>query len=363
MKKIPIFHFVAFTLIISIENNVHSQMLVAAYKNSNKLWGYFTSEKKVLCQPVYKTAYPYSQEGIALVSDNTSITTAVSQGGYEINELLNDTKYIDIHGNELKLNFEVSSRKSFHNGRAGVEIKNKWGYIDTRGSLVIPPIYYNISHFSCNRAFVEAQKNILTMIDKNGNIIKLQEQIDDYKKFNEGYDAIRIGPKWGYIDTNGSIVIKPKYDNAGNFSDGLAWVKVGEKLGYINKLDSLVINPEFLICNDFDDESGLARVKSADGWCYIDTIGNKHSYVFGRLFDYSEGLCRASKPELPGLVGFMNKDGNWIIEPKYEAAGDFKNGICRVRINGKWGAIDKSGNYILEPKLSGLHDFELVNSY
>ena len=47
-------------------------------------------------------------------------------------------------------------------------------------------------------------------------------------------------------------------------------------------------------------------------------------------------------------VGFVNKQGEEIIAPKYEEASDFNKGYASVRLNGKWGAIDKNGN-VTEP--------------
>ena len=42
-------------------------------------------------------------------------------------------------------------------------------------------------------------------------------------------------------------------------------------------------------------------------------------------------------------LGFINKNGEWIIEPNYSNAKDFSNGLAPVEKNGKWGYIDESG--------------------
>ena len=123
----------------------------------------------------------------------------------------------------------------------------------------------------------------------------------------------------------------------------------------------MVIEPKYLAVKDFDAISGMARVKNASGnWLYIDKQGKELNVNADRFGDFSEGLCAVDKSSNSGIYGFIDKDGKWIIEPKYEAVGDFHQGVCRVRINKLWGLIDKEGNIIIQPKYDGLEDFVLV---
>jgi hypothetical protein len=52
--------------------------------------------------------------------------------------------------------------------------------------------------------------------------------------------------------------------------------------------------------------------------------------------------------------GFINKDGEMVIEPRYDSAGDFTGGIADVWIGvynkRKMGYIDKDGKYIWKPQ-------------
>jgi hypothetical protein len=47
----------------------------------------------------------------------------------------------------------------------------------------------------------------------------------------------------------------------------------------------------------------------------------------------------------------------WIIEPQYDVAWSFYEGLAAVRQNGKWGFIDKSGNFVVEPQFDGVRNF------
>ena len=51
--------------------------------------------------------------------------------------------------------------------------------------------------------------------------------------------------------------------------------------------------------------------------------------------------------------GFVNpNDGKIILEPKYEEAKAFSQGLAPIKQDGKWGFIDISGNQIVEPSFS-----------
>ncbi|MCB0775045.1 MAG: WG repeat-containing protein, partial [Chitinophagaceae bacterium] len=48
--------------------------------------------------------------------------------------------------------------------------------------------------------------------------------------------------------------------------------------------------------------------------------------------------------------GFVNKQGQIVIQPTLEYAGQFTNGLAYAEINGKSGFINKRGRFIIEPK-------------
>lgn len=48
-----------------------------------------------------------------------------------------------------------------------------------------------------------------------------------------------------------------------------------------------------------------------------------------------------------GYCGFRNSKGKMITTFKYDKAGPFKEGLARVKLNGKWGFIDKKGQEII----------------
>jgi hypothetical protein len=45
-------------------------------------------------------------------------------------------------------------------------------------------------------------------------------------------------------------------------------------------------------------------------------------------------------------------EGQVMIEPQYEAAKSFSNGVAAVSVDGKWGYINQANELIVEPQFS-----------
>ena len=48
--------------------------------------------------------------------------------------------------------------------------------------------------------------------------------------------------------------------------------------------------------------------------------------------------------------GFINTSGQWVVEPIFDSALDFHEGLAAVKFADKWGYIDKYGYVAIEPK-------------
>jgi len=77
--------------------------------------------------------------------------------------------------------------------------------------------------------------------------------------------------KWGYINSDGQIVIEPQFNNAGYFHNGIAKVSFRNKDGFIDKTGQLLFGRKFDSARDFSD--GLAPVQIEGKWGYINNKG------------------------------------------------------------------------------------------
>jgi len=165
---------------------------------------------------------------------------------------------------------------------------------------------------------------------------------------------VQVGEKKGYIDKTGKLVINPKYDVAADFQEGLALVCVGECttdniLGYRYTKDFNKEMVEQSFKYGFIDESGKMVINPA--------------YEDAR--DFSEGLaavcvgqgCYASQQDKPHKWGYTDKTGVVIITPQFDVANEFHEGLASVSVAHKFGYIDKNGKFVINPQYDSADKF------
>lgn len=134
--------------------------------------------------------------------------------------------------------------------------KEKYGFKNAAGKVIVPAIYTAVEQF----------REGLAAVYKGG-------------RWDEGL-GILGGGKWGFVNSAGKEIIIPKYDDIGMFSDGLCAVVIFKNAairsglwGFINKTGKLVIPFQFDNKGYFED--GLAEVEK-DGTVYtIDKTGKE----------------------------------------------------------------------------------------
>jgi hypothetical protein len=190
--------------------------------------------------------------------------------------------------------------------------------------------------------------------------------------FREGLAAVRTQTGWGFIDKTGRFINPKRYEQAESFSDGLAAVAEGQwkeaKYGFINKSGEVAIPLRFdprpgqmegmMFLSRFTE--GLAPVMFGNLYGYIDHKGNTViPPIFREAGQFSEGL--ASITTADGQKGYIDKAGLFVIKLASGRGGQFNEGLATlaVEINGptKMGYIDRTGKTIIEPRFDTAYDF------
>lgn len=180
-------------------------------------------------------------------------------------------------------------------------------------------------------------------------VFKKKRDVRSISRFSEGLAAVSTTSGRGFIDTTGSMVIKPQFDDSGDFHDGRAWVAktdsgtYEETYGFINTEGNLVIPYEFKKVNDFS--SDLAAVKKDGQWAYINRQGEEvldSSYVWKPKYnsaskryhdkyepkDFHNGwlMVRRGKE-----ISYVNREGHYLRrDTTFLKATEFSDGIAKV---------------------------------
>lgn len=157
---------------------------------------------------------------------------------------INEYAFINKKG-EIVIDFNTyAMMKSFSEGLAAVNVENDnkdvWGYINTKGEVVIAPTYGYAYPFSDGVAIVgKNDKNFV--IDTKGEVVFIPEKnmIFLEEEFSESLMPVAKGndlkAKCGFINTKGEEALPFEYDYAESFIDGTAYVIKDKKFLVIDK--------------------------------------------------------------------------------------------------------------------------------
>lgn len=238
-----------------------------------------------------------------------------------------------------------------------VAVDDEWGFIDRRGELRIAPRFRRAGDFV------------------------------------HGLAPVRVGRSWGYIDGTGKLAIRPQFHGASELCGDFAVVYRCDKnddkwFGVIDNHGDVRLPLEHEKVSLIEG-TNLALSERGGRWVLTElargiAIENGAS-ALDVVLAWSKGkflvddagehlVCAGAQPvpaelahELAdsglvrfvddGLLGFMDRDGNVVIEPRFAAALPFSQERSAVAVDGKWGFIDLAGNWIVAPRFFDADSF------
>lgn len=286
--------------------------------------------------------------------------------------------------NEVIIDSIYDEAYNFQENKAAVKKDGCWGFINTNGDICSDFIFERVNSFCDGMAAVCIRSTNEYSISKNSYRIS---EIDkkSYKEEKQYY------LKWGFINHTGKIVIPIQYKNVKdfseelamvetliNYSEGMSWFEKKYKIDFIDKSGKIVIElNNYISSNGWDSDFWRYHNKPysfVDGRCKVytpyvskefnqDVIINKSGDIilsnlnYDRIMSYFEGL--AAVAHVTRIVnsngedyfeekwGFVDPNGNEVIDCKFNNVGSFKEGLAPVCLNQKWGFIDMTGKTII----------------
>ncbi|AUP79605.1 WG repeat-containing protein [Flavivirga eckloniae] len=293
LRLAPIYIF----LLTSICINAQKTALVLE-KNR---FGYIDYTGEYIIEPQFKNAKSFSENGLAPVKKNRK------------------WGYINIEG-EWVIQPQFDDAKVFNSGLALVVKDNKECFIDVAGKVKIHPKpntkYYN---FAKEGVAIFKTKKLVGLLNSNGEII-MEPKYQTIKPFVNGFARVQLNDLWGMIDVNGKEYISPNYNEIGNYFNKIVRVRQGTVFKIFINNKPIVIDNASKIW-DFRDDSDLT-------------------------------MARVDKK-----VGYINTKGEWVIKPQFKVARHFVNGMAPVYDGKRWGYINTKGEYVIEPQFNDAEIF------
>lgn len=153
-----------------------------------------------------------------------------------------------------------------------------FGYVDQGGRTVIAPRFAEAHPFSEGRAVVKLGK-AFHLVDRDGNTVGEPFGHVPFPTMSEGMLGVSLRGKVGFVDRDGALVIRPRFEEAYGFFEDRAYVRVGDGWGHV-------------------DRSGAFTVPPTLEWT------NR----------YTGGFAPAKHD---GLYGFLDREGRWVVPPRY----------------------------------------------
>ena len=253
----------------------------------------------------------------------------------------------------------------------------KQGVYDLEGNMILPIQYENITFAG---KYLNANKDgKLLVFDVTGTL----QNEDSYKSLDTEADGkysitINRNNQYGVIDSNKTNILENKYSYIEYTFDNYFIVSLEGKSGVLDANNNIIIPVEKDIIQNIRGtnmiqvidsatntsefynkkmekvatqndariyiKDNYIEVASANNIEYFDFDGNKQEA--NKIFNGNKIFAKQQN----GKWGYVDKDGNTVVEFKYEMATNINEyGFGAIKLNGKWGVIDKDANIIKEP--------------
>jgi len=150
------------------------------------------------------------------------------------------------------------------------------------GLIYVPIIHYR----GLSKYYTYSYFNI-----KGKEVIKLSEHFYNVSDFSNGLARVLVktdeGPRYGYINTKGDLVIEAKFsEKPSYFSDSLAIVETrSHRFGYIDTKGNVVIKPKYFFTTGFYKGKAIIKTEKFEKYKMINKRGQTVK-VFNNVYKF-----------------------------------------------------------------------------
>lgn len=233
------------------------------------------------------------------------------------------------------------------------EEDNLYGYCDVNGKKLSKTKYLQAGAFGREYAAVQDETGEFYFIDKEGNRrLNVPKNIEITKVGFLSSNRYPVGTegKMYYADLQGNLVLGP-FEDVTTFNGQSAAVKENG-LWYLIDLDGNKLTDGYLdFAKDVKEiimRNNVVFAKTDKGYVCLDAQGKAVTKEY-----YEDARCfldtTYTSVKINGKWGYIDNTGKVQIEPQFEDAKPFSNGLAAVKMNDLWGYIDSTGQIVIDP--------------
>lgn len=237
---------------------------------------------------------------------------------------MQNTFIIDKNGCETYLFDEVLLNSRFNEGIAKV------AKLEDAGNIRLEAIVNSQGHFITSFNFVSRIRDVGDLFDQDDEV-------------SEGLVRIRHKDYYGFIDTEGNMIIPPMYDKVSKFQSGLAAVTLDDLAGFINRDNDFVVDPVF------EDVAFAYKnflfVKKDGNWGIITRSGEQVTdFIYDQFYFIKDGMLPVM---LNGKWGLVSLESDFKISFRFNNPPHYHEGIIEFTEGRMYGVMDLNGNELI----------------
>jgi hypothetical protein len=300
-------------------------------------WGLINLSNQRKLEPKYNLIQSFSNIGLALVNQGGKCGYDTCSGG-KWGIIASDGTEV-LAPDYLKV-VVVNRREAFVQGEAG------WGLFDIqRKRFKIEPKYEELSRINPRRIAMRAGK-LWGLLSDEGDTIA-PAKYGGLSDAGQYYLAWKMVLKYGLMDSMGREITPPRYDKL--MMDDFSWLRFERenRLGLGDTTDREIVGPNLRrieYCGD-----GFAIVAREEGYGVVNRLGQEIvpvKYESCEIVNDTLFLVHHKKS-----LRWYDLKGNKRYAVSYDSLSAFtKNNVAKIKVAGSWGLINREGNYIIPPK-------------
>lgn len=306
-----------------------------------KKWGFIDKQGNFVIEPKYDTAGCFS-EGLACVRQGAKYGYIDKTGNNVIPMEFDwppQSREVSSDHPDWDFSKKMIEPFVFSEGLAVARKGGKCGYMDHAGKIVIEPAFPGAQPFNQGFASITTTSGS-ALIDQTG---KPTDPAAHCVGFAEGLFLAHSGfytqdkRRLFYLKRDGQRAFPQDFADARVFSEGLAAVALGATVsmnsvyGYIDTAGTMVIKPQFFIAGN-----NLAA-----------------DFVEGRAIVSKLGVGLV----MSNLHGVIDRTGQWIVMPKYDHISAYSDGLARALLHDRWVFLDKNGKEAVRTKAAWANSY------